>query len=143
MKLFILTAFLSVMTIAASAQCDHEVILQSTTGRFVDGDKKDSDKNIEATIRVSKDKFVLLLTIAGETSTITNTIDKVTACDWKEFLVNGKSAFKVTTDKGDGKKEPSVIRLNSKNGKTTIYFGSDPDDKGGLELDVDEVKNSQ
>ena len=142
MKIFILAICFIAAGFSASAQCDRSVILQSVTGRSVQGDTRDRDMTIEATAQVSKEKIVLIITLGGKTSTITNTINQVTTCDWKEYLVNGKTIYKVTTDKGDGHTEPSIIRLTSKNGKTTMYFGSDPDTDGGLELDVTETKST-
>ena len=142
MKLLILLSFFSAISFTASAQCDRSVILQSTNGRFAKGDNRESDMTIEATAQVSKEKIVLIITLGGKTSTITNTINQVSTCDWKEYLVNGKTIYKVTTDKGDGHSEASIIRLTSKNGKTTMYFGSDPDTDGGLELDMTESKSS-
>lgn len=142
MKLFILTTLFAAFSLHVSAQCDHTVILQSTNGRFVNGKDRQSDMPLEATVQVFKDKIVLTLSINGRNSMITSKIDQVN-CDWQDFLVNGNTEYKVTTDKGDGHPEASLIRLISRNGKSTIYFGSDPDKKGGLELDVLEVKSSQ
>lgn len=139
MKLFLLTSLFATLSFYSHAQCDRSLILQSTNGRFVKGNDRQQDMILEATAQVSKEKIVFIISMNGKTSTITNTINS-SSCDWQDFLVNGNTEYKVTTDKGDGHPEASVIRLISKNGKSTLYFGSDPDKKGGLELDVFEVK---
>lgn len=61
-------------------------------------------------------------------------------CEWKEYLKNGKAVYKVSAGKGNGVQEDSVIKITGKDGKTTIYLGSDPDEKGGLELEISESK---
>ena len=57
-------------------------------------------------------------------------------CEWKEYLKNGQSVYKVTTDKGNGVFENSIIKIIAKDGKTTISFAAEADEKNGLELDI-------
>ncbi len=74
--------------------------------------------------------------IAGQSLNISNNIQKVTVCEWKEYLKNGQAIYKVSTDKGNGIFENSIIRLTAKDGKVTILFTSEADEKNGLELDT-------
>lgn len=125
---------------SAFGQCDTQFTSITSVGQFVNGDAKQTDMSIEATMAIDKEKIVLNISIGGKDATIVNTIKEIKNCEWKEFLKNGQAIYKVTTDKGDGNLEESIVKITGKDGKTTIYFGSDPDDKGGLELDMKEIK---
>lgn len=139
MKRLLFIAILSLHFIAGFSQCDKKVSYKSISGRFVQGDTKHPDMALNATIQIDKEKIVFEISIGGNTMTTTSTIKTVETCDWKEYLKSGKSVYKVVTDK-EGVFENSIIKVIGKDGKITIYFGSDPDDKGGLELDISDSK---
>lgn len=143
MKTLILTAVFVSFSVLSFAQCDKKATLKSLTGRFVQDGTRQDEMPFEATITINTEKIILATSAGGPSLTIANTINEVVTCQWKEFLKNGTTIYKVSTDKGNGVPEPSVIKLSSKDGKTTIYFGSDPDDKGGLELDISESRIEQ
>ncbi len=140
MKRFIsLTILFSSLFVAAIGQCDQKATLTSKFGRFIQGDSRQSEMPINAIIKIDNEKILLILSMGSQSMTVTNTIKKREICEWKEYLKNGQSIYKVTSDKGDGIAEDSVIKINGKDGKTTIYFGSDPDEKGGIELNISEI----
>ena len=126
--------------VSAFGQCDTKFTSKSSVARFVNGDAKQNEMPIEATIAIDRGQIILNLSIGGKSATIINTIKEIEKCEWKEFLKNGQAIYKVTTDKGDGYPEDSIVKITGRDGKATIYFGSDPDDKGGLELDMAEIK---
>jgi hypothetical protein len=136
MKRLIFITILSFFFASTFGQCDKKSTSKSSVGRFIQGDTKQEDMPVEATIIIDKKMIVLNALIGGQTITISNTIKTVEICNWKEYLKNGQSVYKVSTDKGNGVIESSIIKITGKDGKTTIYFGSDPDEKGGLELEI-------
>lgn len=136
MKRLIFSSILLFIFASSFGQCEKKSTSKSSIGRFVQGDTKQEDMPLEATITIDKKMIVLNALIGGQTMTISNTIKTIEICNWKEYLKNGQSIYRVSTDKGNGVFESSIIKITGKDGKTTIYFGSDPDEKGGLELEI-------
>jgi hypothetical protein len=140
MKRLIFIAILSFFCASSFGQCEEKSTQISSVGRFVQGDSKQGDMLLEAKITIDKEMIILNAIIGGQTMTISNTIKSIEICNWKEYLKTGQSVYKVSTEKGPGVIENSIIKITGKDGKTTIYFGSDPDEKGGLELEISESK---
>ncbi len=136
MKKLSLLGVLLVMASFTIAQCNLSSVSKISTGRFIQNNAKQPDFPFEGTLTIDKEKILLKGSIAGQSLNISNNIQKVTVCEWKEYLKNGQAIYKVSTDKGNGIFENSIIRLTAKDGKVTILFTSEADEKNGLELDT-------
>lgn len=130
-----LGVFSSIVSVGYT-QCEKLSVSKTSSGRFIQNNVKQPDIPFEATITINKEKIKLSGNIGGQSISIDNEIKSVVLCEWKEYLKNGQSIYKVSTDKGNGIFENSVIRIIAKDGKTTISFASEADDKNGLELDI-------
>jgi|GEM_PF-5419814 len=139
MKTILMIGLFLCSTISALSQCDQSTVSKTTVGRFIQANSKQADIPFEATITITKEKIILKGNIAGQTLNITNTIQSIITCEWKEYLKTGQSVYKVVTDKGNGTSENGIIRITGKDGKTTILFSSDTDNSDGLELDIKET----
>ncbi|MET0392535.1 MAG: hypothetical protein ABW019_05315 [Chitinophagaceae bacterium] len=140
MKNLMFTVLFAVLSLAATAQCDKKATAKATTGYFVQDGNKQQGMPFDASLTFSKDKIVITINMSGQSMTVTNTITETVSCEWKSFLKDGKAVYKASANKGTGDVEPTTIRINGKDGKTTIYFGNDPDTDGGLELELTEIK---
>lgn len=126
---------------AAIGQCDKSATCKAVKGRFIQKDATQNDLPINATITIDKSKIVLIVKVGGQSMSITNTIKIIESCEWIDYLKSGSAIYKVSTDKGDGGiLEDSIIKITGKEGKTTIYFASDPDERGGIEMELSEIK---
>lgn len=134
-KLLMLGVFCSILSVGYT-QCEKLSVSKTSSGRFIQNNVKQADIPFEATITISKEKITLSGNIAGQSINIDNEIKSVVLCEWKEYLKNGQSVYKVTTDKGNGVFENSIIKIIAKDGKTTISFAAEADEKNGLELDI-------
>lgn len=138
MKNLILTALFGVLFLAAAGQCDKKATAKASTGYFVqEGNRQPIP--MEASLTFSKEKVLITIQAGGQSMNVTNTIVEVVSCEWKDFLKDGKAVYRASANKGSGDPEPTTIRINAKDGKTTIYFGDDPDTNEGLELELKEI----
>lgn len=136
----IIITLLSFVFFSSYGQCERKSICKSSVGRFVIGDNKQEEMQLEATITIDKENIVINANIGGQATTITNKINSVDSCKWDEYLKTGKSIYRVSTNKGNNVLENSIIKITGTAGKLTIYFGSDPDEKGGLEFEIYQTK---
>jgi len=138
-KALLVCSVLLLSVTAVFAQCDKKVVCKSKVGRFVMGATGSPEMSIEATIALDKDKIEISMVMEGQSMSIISTIKSVEVCEWKEYLKNGQSVYKVSANKGGGTSEDAIIKVVAKDGKLTVYLGSDPDDKGGLELQISDT----
>lgn len=132
----IAVTLLSFVFFSSYGQCEKKSICKSVVGHFVNGGNKQEDMQLEATITIDKENIIINANMGGQDLTITNKINSVESCEWDEYLKKGKSIYRVSTNKGGNIWENSIIKIIGKDGKLTIYLGSDPDEKGGLEFDI-------
>ncbi|WP_133475420.1 hypothetical protein [Sediminibacterium goheungense] len=138
-KLCMLGVFIGA-SLTGFTQCEKASVSKTSTGRFIQENAKQPDFPFEGTVTIGNGKIILNGNIAGQPLSISNTISNVALCNWKEYLQNGQAVYKVSTDKGNGNLENSIITITGKDGKVKILFTSESDEKSGLELDIVETQ---
>ncbi|WP_430899202.1 MULTISPECIES: hypothetical protein [unclassified Paraflavitalea] len=139
MKQLLLLVASTLISTVTFAQCDKSFECKSVKAYFVKPNDERVEIEAESSVKFEKGKITLTISIQGNEATFYSKIDETEKCEWKEAFKEGISSFKVTTDKG-AVQEKSVIKLIGKEGKLKVYFGSDPDDKGGMELIVKDIR---
>jgi hypothetical protein len=135
MKHLFLFLFVCFSINESDAQCGKATTFKSEKGRDFKNDVIGKEVSLDATIKIDSQRIVLVISMNGETETLDCEIKEFIFCDWREYLQNGKTEYKVLA-KIDEETLPSIITIESNNGYTTITFGSDPDDGSKLQLDV-------
>ncbi|GAA4744424.1 hypothetical protein [Flavisolibacter ginsenosidimutans] len=120
------------------AQCDKKVAFKCSKIKQLKDGNVVRESPTDATVVFDNDKFLLTMTMQGETETVEGEINEISICQWKEYLKNGRTQYKALAKKENKNAEKSIIEIESDNGFTKITFGSDPDGGSKLQLDVAE-----
>ncbi|HSC52652.1 MAG TPA: hypothetical protein VLC98_03475 [Phnomibacter sp.] len=138
MKTIILLVGVFVLHQISYAQCDKPITFKCNKARNLKSGNVGQELPIDATIEFKQDKMFLTATMNGQTETVEGKINEISICDWKDYLINGRSQFKALTKKGNANAEYSTIEIKSDNGYTTVSFCADPDTGSILQFDVSE-----
>jgi len=138
MKKTFLLLCLVVFYYTMQAQCDKNITFKSELARQLGGENDGKEIPIEATLKFENNKVEFNLLIQGTAVVISGNIGKVTLCDWTAYLKNGKTEMKVNASKDGEAPEDTIIVIESKNGKTTLTIGGDPNDGNKLQFDISE-----
>jgi hypothetical protein len=122
----------------AFTQCDKTITFKSEKARDMLNGEAKSERALNATIIITKDKISLTATVNGVTEILEGEISDITSCDWLQVLQDGKSTIKAAIKKGREGKVNSIIEVINDNGQTRITFRSDPDKGTALQFDVAE-----
>ncbi len=116
MKLIILSFLVSAFCNTINAQCDKNLVIQSSKTEYLD--EKDEVKKVveeKTIIEITKTS----ISISAGDNPIMNGNIVSSACEWKIPFKEGKSQYKTTFDE-EGESKNVTITIEAKEGK--VYF---------------------
>lgn len=141
-KIFLLTA-LFISFHFTYAQCNRTVTFKCDKARDFKNGVINTERPMEATITIDSGKITLTATMDGQTETLEGEITEISVCEWKEFLVDGKTQYKAVLKKTNDQPQESIIDIVSENGNIKILFALASDTSNKLQFDVSEYKISE
>jgi hypothetical protein len=118
------------------AQCDKTITFKSGKARDMLNGEAKSERAMNTTIVITKEKIFITTTLDGATETMEGEISEISSCDWLQVLQNGKSTLKAAIKKGNQGPLHSMVEVINDNGQTRITLRSDPDKGAALQFDV-------
>lgn len=140
MKKLLLLTILFICFHFTYAQCNKSITFKCDKARDFKNGMIDTEMPMESIITIDSGKISLTATMNGQTETVEGEIAEVLLCDWKEFLVNGKTQYKAFIKKGNENPEASLVTIASENGVTKISLSLVSEEGKRLEVDVAEYK---
>ena len=141
-KLLLLTVFFTSFYFSYS-QCNKTISFKCDKARDFKNGMIDTEISMESIITIDSGKMTCTATMNGQTESLEGEIVEVLLCDWKEFLVNGKTQYKAFIKKGNENPEASLVTISSENAVTKISLSMVSEEGKRLELDVAEYKMTE
>lgn len=117
-------AIILLTSITSMAQCDKKVKWQASRAEMLDESGNVMDKK-EGTIQVTTDSKNIVLEIAENPNDKLEGTVSESSCDWTEAFKTGKSSFKATMIRVDGKSSGGTFSVEGKDGKLVIHVQLD------------------